>query len=146
MRLCAAVPLLACLCAACADREGPPVEVADIRVFAPLPGSDAGVAYLTLSNHGSDAIVVSSARSPEFERVEIHETALKDGVASMRRVDTLTVAAGESAVFAPGGLHLMLVGPRAAAEPGQAVTLEIEHDHGLLVVSATLLDRQAELQ
>ena len=144
MRLGVGLPLLACLLAACTDREGPPLEVTDIRVFAPLPGSDAGVAYLTLSNRGGDAIVVGSAQSPEFERVEIHETALNDGIASMRRVDSLTVAAGESAVFTPGGLHLMLIGPRAAAKPGQAVTLEIEHDHGLLVVSATLLDRQAE--
>ena len=144
MRMRAAFPALLCLLAACGGSEGPPLEVSGVNVFAPVPGSRMGVAYLTVSNRSRDAVVVNGARSPEFEQAEIHETVLEGGVSSMRRMETLTIGGGESVVFEAGGRHLMLIGPRDGTVAGSSVTLEIEHDRGLLIVSAILKDRLTE--
>jgi len=56
--------------------------------------------YLTLHNPGDRAVTVVGAESPDFERVEIHRTELRDGVARMRPGDPPRLA--RAAVDAPG--------------------------------------------
>ncbi len=128
--------------AACGRDDGPPVEVAEIRALAPLPGSAAGAAYLSVTNNGPDRITISSVRSPQFERIEMHETVIDDaGVSRMNRLTGVAVDAGATVHFSEGGKHLMLLGPRPDVRAGTQVSLEIEHSLGLLIVSATLQDR-----
>jgi copper(I)-binding protein len=40
-----------------------------------------------------------------------------------------------------GGLHLMLLGANAGVAVGTPVSLEIDHDGGIVIVSATLKSR-----
>jgi len=70
----------------------------------------------------SDA-VVSSASSPDFDSVEVHETRLVEGMMRMREVESLSVPAGEAVELAPGGLHLMLMGPARALSAGDRIEL-----------------------
>ena len=71
--------------------------------------------YLTLTNATDAPIRVVGAESPQFERVEIHESALHDGVAHMTPVDGVTVPANGSVTLAPGQ------SPAAAARSVRAV-------------------------
>ena len=43
--------------------------------------------------------------------------------------------------FVPGGKHVMLMKPIATMSTGSPVTLEIHYETGLLIISATLQDR-----
>jgi copper(I)-binding protein len=126
---------------ACAAEEGPPLVVGDLQVFAPLPGSSTGVAYMTLTNQSRSALTVLSAGSPQFSRAEFHETLLEDGVMKMRAVGEIAIGAGESVRLEPGGLHLMLIGAAADVAVGTPVSLELNHDGGIVIVSATLRPR-----
>jgi copper(I)-binding protein len=129
-------------CWACGTESGPPVAVSEVRVLAPVPGSTAGVAYFAVSNNDKEKITINGVRSPQFERIEIHETGIDDqGVSRMRRLQGVDVAAGETVRFAEGGKHLMLIGARPDTRAGSPVSLEIEHSKGIVIVSATLQDR-----
>jgi len=126
---------------ACSEPAGPPVAISDVRILAPLPGAKAGVAYMTIANNSDEPIAITNARSPQFERVEMHETIITDGVSRMRSLDTVVIPGGESVAFEPGGKHLMLIGMGPDTGTGSSVTIELMYSDGLLVVSATMQDR-----
>lgn len=71
-----------------------------------------------------DEAVVVDASSADFERVEIHEMKLDQGVMRMRKLPGLTVPAGGQMSLLPGGNHLMLFGPRRALAAGDKVSIE----------------------
>jgi copper(I)-binding protein len=48
----------------------------------------------------------------------------------MRHVEALEVPAGGEVTLAPGGLHLMLMRPRAAVEAGGAIEVELSLGDG----------------
>lgn len=106
-----------------------------------MPGGTAGVAYMTIENRGNANVTIHTARSSQFDLVEFHETRIEDGVSRMRPVGALQIDAGTSIDFEPGGKHVMLIGPGSNIVTGSSVTLEFEHDVGLLIVSATVQSR-----
>jgi hypothetical protein len=111
-------------------------------VYAPVPGSDSGVAYLTFRNTGDRDIAIHGASSPQFRRIEMHETSINDeGVSTMRPVSSLRVPAGGEVRLAQGGTHFMLMQPDANVVPGGTVALQIRHSEGLLIVDALLQSR-----
>lgn len=135
------IAVILLLITACESDSGPTVVIDDVQILGAVPGSTTGVAYLTISNSGDVPITVQSARSPQFDRVEIHQTTVEDGVARMRPVADIRILPGESVRFEAGGRHLMLMGPRPGTTPGTPVTIELSLGDGLLIVSATLQDR-----
>ncbi len=70
------------------------------------------VAYMTIVNRTTTDRHIVGADSPDYERIELHRSAIKDGVSTMQAVEQVTVPANGRVEFAPTGLHLMLVGPR----------------------------------
>ena len=64
--------------------------------------------YLALQNHSHETMIITAISSPAFEKVELHKAKIVDGMVSMMLLDELTVAAGETINFEPGGLHLMM--------------------------------------
>lgn len=88
---------------------GPIISDAWIRQVPPAARMTA--AYLRVHNPGTKPLVIVGAASPLFNSIEMHGTVMADGVARMRRQDTVTVAPGETVNFQPGGLHFMLMQP-----------------------------------
>ncbi len=127
--------------AACAKESDSRVLISDVRILAPPVGAKAGVAYFSINNNSDAMVVVSSVSSPQFGSVEVHETTIEDGISRMRRIESIDIAAGSKIAFLPGGKHLMLMQPAAGVIPGSMVTLGIEVDEALLLVSAELQDR-----
>lgn len=110
----------------------------DLRITRPLPGTSMSAGYFTLQNNGDSELVVTAIDSPQFSRVDMHETVIENDVSRMRAVDELRVAAGERVRFQPGGRHLMLTGATGTLE---TVTLNIYSGETLLLtVSTTATD------
>lgn len=94
------------------------------------PGAGAAAGYLTVFNSGAGPVTIIGATSPGFARVVMHRTEQIGGIARMRPLETLRVAAGGEVVFQPGGNHLMLIAPRAAFVEGDEVRLKLQCHNG----------------
>lgn len=85
-----------------------------------------GVGFLTLVNAGKTPVTLKSAESPAAGKVEIHQSAMANGVMTMRRQDAgVVVPAGGEVALAPGGYHFMLLGLKRAQGPGQKVPVTL---------------------
>lgn len=85
-------------------------------------GRDITAAYFAASLTEGREDLLLSARIDGAERVELHtHTMDENGVMQMREVGPQVLGEGESLIFAPGGLHLMVFGLPAVVE-GEEVT------------------------
>lgn len=114
----------------CAEESLPPLVASDTEITRPMAGMDMSAGYLTLKNNTGTAIVITQVRSPQFARVEIHETTIEDGISKMRALDSLTVPANGSARLERGGKHLMLMQARDLKD---SVTLQLMSGETLLL-------------
>jgi len=92
------------------------------------PGVPAA-GYLVVRNSGVTARTIIGAASNRAARVELHRSSDDNGVARMEPVGRIEVPAGGEAVFAPGGLHLMLMGVEPL-ELGSEVEIRLLVDRG----------------
>ncbi len=97
---------------------------------AAAPGIKTAAAYFTLQN-GSDAdFDLVAVESPIFAMAHIHKTAMADGLMTMEPIAQLTIPKGESVTFAPGSLHVMLMGAKERFEPGDRFMLTLQFGTG----------------
>ena len=133
------VVLLVALLAACTSEPQPPLVVSDVVVTRPMPGMKMSAAYLSLANNSDEVIRITRVASAQYESVQLHETTIEDGVARMRAIPVLEIAAGETVTLQRGGKHLMLMRPTSASN---TVTLKfLDGDDLLLTVDATFEPR-----
>lgn len=102
------------------DRPGGEPAVVAPWVRAAPPTATVMAGYLRLEA-GARAVTVAAAECAGFDRTELHETRVVDGVATMRQLDGLDLAPGASRVLEPGGMHLMLMGPERIPPAGESV-------------------------
>ena len=127
---------------ACGPPAGPPLTISNLVVFEPLPGTNMTAAYLTLANNSDQAITIDTVTSPQFARVEMHETVIQDDVARMQALAPLIVARHTSVHFESGGKHLMMSAATKETVAGMPVTVEFHYDNnGLLIVATTVSSR-----
>lgn len=90
-----------------------------------------GVGFFTLVNAGQTPVTLKGVESPAAAKVEIHQSAMANGVMTMRRQDAgVVIPAGGQVAFAPGGYHLMLLSLKAAQSVGQKVPVTLVFDNG----------------
>ena len=130
--------IVAGLLFACDGGMAPSIEVSNVRVFAPLPGSRVSVAYLTLTNNSNADVTFDDFSSDLFRDVALHETTVSEGVARMRPLETLFVPAGTSIALREGSYHLMLMAPVADLSLGMSVTLTLRTASDSIVIRAPL--------
>ena len=75
----------------------------------PAPQGQNGVIYLEIRNGGEADDRLIGASTPLAESVELHRSAMEDGIHRMEKVESVAVPAGGAVELAPGGLHVMLV-------------------------------------
>ena len=137
-----ALTIVMLLVSGCDEAELPPITATGLTIVAPLPGTATSVAYVTLHNNSEADAVLTAVNSPDFGKVEMHETVITDGIARMSRLDSVAIAAASSVVFAPGGKHIMLIDPHGVHAPGDLVSLKVHYDEaGLLLLQAPLQNR-----
>lgn len=137
------VVLLLCpLISACEPRGGAPLSVANLVVLEPLPGASVTAGYLTIDNNSNQPITVESVTSPQFARVEMHQTIIENDVARMAPLTPLIIDRRSSVHFEAGGKHLMLSGWSQDIVAGLQITVEFHYDgSGLLIVTTTVSPR-----
>jgi copper(I)-binding protein len=101
----------AALCSVAPALAGEPVTVENAWIPLAPPGLKVHAAYMTVINRSTNDQHIVGASSPGYERIELHRSAVKDGMSSMQTLDEVTVPANGRVEFAPAGLHFMLVGP-----------------------------------
>lgn len=98
------------------------------QAHAPLapPVASTWTAYGVLRNTGAEALTIRALRSPQFAKVELHETIHDGDVMRMRRIDPVTLASGASITLETHGKHLMLMRPTAALGAGDSIELVVD--------------------
>lgn len=86
-----------------------------------------------IENPCAAPVTIVGASSPAFGEVSLHETRVVDGMSRMRHLPELRIAPDGTATLKPGGLHLMLMQPRAPLKEGSKVVIEFAlKDGGVL--------------
>lgn len=103
------------LLGACDTATGITVKDAWAR---PAAAGSNGAVYFLLQNHSADADELTGISSEIAEAVEMHESTMAGDVMQMQHVMSIAVKGKESIEFAPGSLHVMLVGLKQELKPG----------------------------
>lgn len=106
------------------------VVVEDAWVRGLPPGVANASAYMTLTNTGSEEVVLTGATSPIAGSVLLHETMDHGGMLHMAHVATLTIPAAGTVKLESGGTHLMLMELSETPVPGTAVELTLTFGDG----------------
>jgi copper(I)-binding protein len=121
--LLAAAALFAATHASAADSDCTP-RVRDGWLRLPPMSMPMLAGFGRIDNDCAAPATVVSASSPAFGSVELHETRIVDGISRMRAVPELRLPPHDAATMKPGGLHLMLMQPRAPLQAGSRVAVE----------------------
>src|SRR5262249_45815004 len=82
-----------------------------------------------LSHHKKHGNKLVGGSTPVGQKVEMHETATKDGVATMRPVlGGLSIPPGRTVTLAPGGYHIMIIGLNAPLKEGDHVPMTLQFE------------------
>lgn len=93
------------------------------------PGVPMGVGYMAISNQGDTGITLIGATTPKANKVTIHESSMKEGMMTMRRLKNgLTIPAGETVQLEPHGYHLMLEGLKGAVARDERIPMTLNFD------------------
>jgi len=124
------------LAAACSLMiAGPSLAQDALKVEQPWARATAasaknGAAYLQVVNGGPAVDRLLSASSPVAARTELHTHLHEDGVMKMRQVAAVELPPGATVTFAPGGLHVMLLGLTAPLAQGATFPLTLNFEKG----------------
>lgn len=108
----ALVPLFALLAGPAVAAPPPVITHAWIRW---LPGSAPLGGYFEVHNRSGKALELVGASGPAFSRIELHRSIRIHGMDKMIHLHSITIPAGVTLRFHPGGYHLMLWRQRPVA-------------------------------
>ena len=121
-----------------AEPPFPSVAVTRAWSRATVPGASVGAAYFEIVNSGPPDVLVA-VESPVAKHVEMHSMTMKAGMMQMRPVPSVDLPAKGRVVFAPEGLHAMLIDLTRPLREGGRVPLTLVFRHaGRVPVSAVV--------
>ena len=95
-----------------------------------LPADLPAGGYAIFANAGDKAMVLTSASSPDYGNIALHQTINKGGGSEMVRADKITIPPHGTVEFAPGGHHIMLMQPKKDVKPGDRVPIALGFANG----------------
>ena len=100
--------------------------------YVPLspPGIMAHTAYFDLTNTGDTQRRLVGVKADGYAMAHLHMSQETDGVATMAAMAEIEIAPGQTVSFAPGGLHVMLMHPKAPLQDGGQVDLVLVFANG----------------
>ncbi len=106
------------------------LDITDARIKNLPPTVPVRAGYMTIHNPSQVAISIVAIHSEAFASVEIHRSAMQDGMMRMDLVEALEIDANTSLQLAPGGLHLMMMQPVEETRPGEQIEITLELSDG----------------
>lgn len=124
---------LATLLPALAFAECAEVSQGDLSVRAAWSRATIGTArpavfYVTIQNNGSTDDRLTGIETPVAGMPMLHETVMKDGVASMPHAAVIDIPAGETVSLAPGGYHGMLMDLENELKEGESFPMTLQFE------------------
>jgi copper(I)-binding protein len=127
------------------------IQIQDAWLRPTSLGNNAAL-YFSIANNLPESVVILSASSEAARAVEIHESMMmaaddlnnmiegnEDSVANdlqmqdvmqMTALNEVEIGSGETLLFEPGGLHIMLVDIQQEFELGMSVMLRLNFENG----------------
>ncbi|RME40924.1 MAG: copper chaperone PCu(A)C [Caldilineae bacterium] len=126
--------LLLVVLAACGSRG---LTVSEAWARSSPANAKMGVLYFTIRNAGGQDDALTGIETTVAQKVELHRSVHEGDAMKMEPVPggRVTVPAGETVRFEPGGLHGMLVGLQTPLRAGDTfdITLHFEHAGAMTV-------------
>lgn len=98
-----------------------------VRETPPLSTVTAG--YMTIVNKGKEGDKLTGVSSDIAKSIEFHTTEYdENGMATMKKLDSISVDADAETKLAPGTTHLMFIGLTKPLKEGQKVHLTLEFE------------------
>ncbi len=115
--------LTLCLLSTGVHADSSQVEFKDgwIKQLPPVVPMRAG--YVLIENNAKQDAKLIALQSDAFDRVELHETKMVDGMMKMMELDGLVIPAQSRVELKPGGKHLMLIDPKTPLKIGDQIDL-----------------------
>lgn len=104
--------------------------VTDAWIREAPPNATMLAGYFTIMNVSGKNKELVGATSDKFGKIELHKTVQEGGVAKMIAQPSVEVAKQSTVVFKPGGLHLMLMKPKAQLKAGDKVDITLKFSKG----------------
>jgi len=104
------------------------ISVTDAWARATAPGQSNAAIYARIRNAGTADTLVE-VRS-DAGMAMLHANEARDGVARMRMLDALPIAAGQTIDLAPGATHIMLGGVRSPLVAGSDLAMTMRFASG----------------
>ena len=114
-------------------RQAPP----NIKVLA---------AYMTITNLSDKTINITTITSAAFEKIEMHRTFHKEGVAHMEHLPTLAIPALQKIAFEPGGIHLMLFNPSQKITTGESIILQLSLSNNQTIQTTAIVQKRQKVK
>lgn len=106
------------------------VTASDAKIRLLPPGVPNTAAYLRLQNTGAEERHLVGATASVTAKMELHDHIMRDGLMSMEQQQQVTIGPGETVVFQPGGLHLMMFDLKQPLKAKQTVAIELRFANG----------------
>jgi hypothetical protein len=123
----AAVMLMAATAASAAGS----LQVRDAWIREAPANAKALGAFATIHNSSATARTLVAVRSAAAEKLELHKTVMEGELARMVPQDAIEVPANSETKLQPGGLHIMLIGPKQALKAGDKVEIVLQFKDGV---------------
>lgn len=117
------------------------IEITEGWVRGTPPGTTITAMYMNVENKGDQDDALIGVSSNISKSAEIHQTSVDDkGVAKMEMVESVSIPAGGSVHFKPGGMHIMLIDLKEPLKSGDEVEIELVFEKaGKIKVQAEVL-------
>ncbi len=109
------------------------LKISDAHMPEPPPGVSMGAIYLVLENSQSRDRQLLMLETDVASSAQLHRTSYDDGAMRMRHVPHLTLPAGQTIRFEPGGYHVMLMQLDGSLPSGTQFELRLTFDGGEVI-------------
>ena len=115
-----------------------PANFSELRIknsymTAPIEGVDSLAAYMSITNVSSENISIIKISCPNIKKVYLHDISVgsKNGMISMKKMDSLLITPSETVDFKPGGKHIMIVGLKPPIKVNDVISCSIRTRKGM---------------
>ena len=102
------------------------------NVYSPQlpPSVMTRAVYLTITNSGNRTRTITGIHAVGFQMAHFHLTEVIDELTSMKSLHSLDVKPGQTLIFEPGGLHIMLMKPEDTSTSSSDMPMTLTFANG----------------